>query len=154
MLDGGASTQCIFPNGVVVGSRKVHNFICIWNDNDDGKKGDGKMKVCLDAGHGNKELNQSPDGKYLEHEFTLDMANRIRGHLLRCGVEVWLTRVDTSTPSLTERANTANLHNVDLLVSIHSNATGGSGWNDNTRGLCVYTYAAGGATDYSGKHLD
>lgn len=30
MLDGGGSSQCITPNGKVVSSRVVHNFICIW----------------------------------------------------------------------------------------------------------------------------
>lgn len=30
MLDGGASSQGIFPNGRVSANRKVHNFICIW----------------------------------------------------------------------------------------------------------------------------
>lgn len=30
MLDSGGSSQCIFPNGKVVSSRKVHNYICVW----------------------------------------------------------------------------------------------------------------------------
>lgn len=145
MLDGGGSTQGIFPNGTVTSSRIVQNFICIWIDNG-GKvdKGDNKLKVCLDPGHGTKEMNQSPDGSYIEHKFALDMANRIRGHLVRCGVDVKLTREDSSTPTLTERANIANAYKADLFVSLHSNAIGGSGWSDNTRGLTVWTYAAGG----------
>ncbi len=101
------------------------------------------MKVCLDPGHGTKEMNQSPDGRYIEHEFALDMANRIRGHLVRCGVDVKLTREDSSTPSLTQRANIANAYKADLFVSLHSNAVSG-GWDDKTRGLTVWTYAAGG----------
>lgn len=32
MLDGGGSTQCIFPEGKLTASRKVHNFICVWTD--------------------------------------------------------------------------------------------------------------------------
>ena len=146
MLDGGGSTQGVFPSGTVTASRIVHNFICVWADDGDKpqKGGDKKMKVCLDPGHGTKEMNQSPDGTYIEHKFALDMANRIRGHLVRCGVDVKLTREDSSTPTLTERANIANAYKADLFISLHSNATGGSGWNDNTRGLCVYTYAAGG----------
>ena len=101
------------------------------------------MRVCLDPGHGTKEMNQSPDGRYIEHEFALDMANRIRTHLIRCGVDVKLTREDSSTPSLTERANIANAYGADLFVSLHSNAVSG-GWDDKTRGLTVWTYAAGG----------
>ena len=101
------------------------------------------MKVCLDAGHGTREMNQSPDGSYIEHKFALDMANRIRGHLVRCGVDVKLTREDGSTPTLTERANIANTYKADLFVSLHSNAVSG-GWNDTVNGLTVWTYAAGG----------
>lgn len=32
MLDGGGSTQCIFPDGTLTSTRKVHNFICVWTD--------------------------------------------------------------------------------------------------------------------------
>lgn len=34
MLDGGASTQCIFPNGSVNSNTRplVHNYICVWNE--------------------------------------------------------------------------------------------------------------------------
>jgi hypothetical protein len=38
MLDGGGSTQGIFPDGEVYSSRIVHNVICVWLDKpDDGK---------------------------------------------------------------------------------------------------------------------
>lgn len=111
------------------------------------------MRVCLDPGHGTRETNQSPDGVYVEHKFALNMANRIRGHLVRCGVDVKLTREDSSTPSLTERANIANAYKADLFVSLHSNAVGDSGWSDNTRGLTVWTYAAGGERDRAANIL-
>lgn len=32
MLDGGGSTQGIFPDCKVTSSRKVHNYICVWED--------------------------------------------------------------------------------------------------------------------------
>ena len=32
MLDGGGSTQCIFPTGNVNSARKVQNYICIWEE--------------------------------------------------------------------------------------------------------------------------
>ena len=80
------------------------------------------------------------------------MANRIRGHLVRCGVDVKLTWEDSSTPSLTERANIANAYKADLFVSLHSNAVSG-GWNDTVSGLTVWTYAAGGERDRAAKLL-
>lgn len=30
MLDGGASTQGVLPNGTITSARNVHNYICIW----------------------------------------------------------------------------------------------------------------------------
>lgn len=30
MLDGGGSTQGIFPEGQVLSTRKVHNYLCVW----------------------------------------------------------------------------------------------------------------------------
>lgn len=110
------------------------------------KKEDDKMKVCLDAGHGGNETsNGSPDGTYKEHEFTLDLASRIKVLLERCGVEVVMTRETNKTVSLTQRATIANNAGVDLFVSVHSNASG-SAWSD-ASGLCAYTYAAGGERD-------
>ena len=150
ILDGGGSSQIITPTETVYSSRIVSNLVCVWIGK--AKKEDETLKVCLDPGHGNKELNQSPDGSYFEHEFALDMANRIREHLVRCGVDVKLTREDSSTPGLTERATIANTWGADLYVSLHSNAVSG-GWNDNTHGLTVWTYAKGGERDRAANLL-
>ena len=153
ILDGGGSSQIITPTESIKSSRIVSNFVCVWIT-PNGKKEDAKtMKVCLDPGHGTGETNQSPDGTYFEHEFALDMANRIRPHLIRCGVDVKLTREDSSTPSLTARAATANTFGADLLVSLHSNAVGGNGWNDTVHGLSVWTYAQGGERDKAANVL-
>ena len=146
ILDGGGSSQIDTPDKDILSSRIVSNFVCVWLS-EQKKEDDTPMKVCLDPGHGTKEMNQSPDGTYIEHEFALDTANRIRTHLVRCGVIVKLTREDSSTPALTTRATIANTFNADLFVSLHSNATGGSGWNDTAHGLSVWTYATGGERD-------
>jgi len=161
ILDGGGSSQVIAPTETITSTRIVSNFVCVTLDKTDiistnvnynGESGEN-MKVCLDPGHGTNEMNQSPDGTYFEHEFALDMANRIRTHLFRCGVNVKLTREDSSTPSLTARAATANTFGADLFVSLHSNATGGTGWNDTAHGLSVWTYAAGGERDKAANLL-
>lgn len=44
MLDGGGSTQGIFPAGSVTSSRIVHNLICVWAD-DEQKKGGEDMDI-------------------------------------------------------------------------------------------------------------
>lgn len=157
ILDGGGSSYLDCPSGKVDTSyqRKTANkmYLLIWEDTEPQKKGDKKLKVCLDPGHGTGEMNQAPDGSYIEHEFALAMANRIRKHLVRCGIDVKLTREDSSTPTLTQRANIANAYGADLYVSLHSNAVGGNGWNDNVHGLTVWTYAAGGERDRAAKLL-
>ena len=108
-----------------------------------------KKKVCLDAGHdaGNR-ANKSPDGTYFEHEFTLDMAKRIKAHLERGGVEVVETRPDGREVSLGERCGISNAAEADLFVSLHSNATGSlstgaDGWG-NARGWECYVYGLSG----------
>ena len=153
ILDGGGSSQIDTPDEDVASSRIVSNFVCVWVDkSSDKKEDDTKMKVCLDAGHGGNETsNGSPDGTYKEHEFTLDLAKRIKLLLERCGVEVTMTRETNTTVSLTQRATIANNADVDLFVSIHSNASG-SAWSD-ASGLCVYTYAAGGERDRAANLL-
>jgi N-acetylmuramoyl-L-alanine amidase len=65
---------------------------------------------------------------------------------------VKLTREDSSTPTLTQRAQTANAYGADLFVSLHSNAVSG-GWNDAVRGLTVWTYAAGGERNRAARRL-
>lgn len=48
MLDGGGSTQCIFPNGTLTSARKVQNVICVWAD-DSGSDTDTKTDVNLET---------------------------------------------------------------------------------------------------------
>lgn len=159
MLDGGGSTQGIFPGGAVTSSRIVQNYICVWDagrqeqspcpteDGGEKKTEDTTLKiVCIDPGHGGAEsANGSPDGSYKEHEFTLDLALRIR-KLLTGKVNVLLTRSVDMTVALNKRAQIANEGGADCFVSLHSNAAAGDGWSD-AHGLCAYTYAAGGERD-------
>lgn len=153
MLDGGGSSQCDFAGEKITSSRVVQNLICVYlkqDTGDDPGETEGTMSekklVYLDPGHGGIEsYNGSPDGTYKEHEFTLDMGNRIKAHLERCGVSVGMTRTEDVTVPLSERAAMANRAGADIFVSIHSNASG-SAWSD-ASGLCVYTYAEGGERD-------
>lgn len=109
------------------------------NDKED-KPVSGKKTVCLDPGHGPGTVNGSPDGTYKEREFAWDMGQRIKALLKAQGVEVVLTRTEYSKPSLTERAAVSNRAGADCLVSLHTNAEGGTGWGS-ARGLMAYTSA-------------
>jgi N-acetylmuramoyl-L-alanine amidase len=150
-LDGGGSSEAITPDWTVTTPRTIYNYVCIWLDKPTEQE-DKRMKVCLDAGHGGTDTsNGSPDGTYKEHEFTLDMAKRVRD-LLAPYVDVVMTRDDNETVSLAQRAQIANDANADIFVSIHSNAINGGNWGDPS-GLCVYTYAEGGERDKLANEL-
>ena len=153
MLDGGGSSQCDFAGQRVESSRTVHDVILVYLKKE-GDTVDETKTVVLDAGHDAANLaNRSPDGAYYEHEFCLDMAKRMGAHLRRCGVTVVETRPDGAAVSLAERCAIANkIKDLDLFVSLHSNATGGSGWSG-ARGWSAYLYGAGGEREQAAKAI-
>ena len=153
MLDGGGSSQCDFAGQRVESSRAVHDVILVYLKKE-GDTVDETKTVVLDAGHDAANLaNRSPDGSYYEHEFCLDMAKRIGAHLRRCGVTVVETRPDGAAVSLAERCAIANkIKDLDLFVSLHSNAAGGSGWSG-ARGWSAYVYGAGGEREQAAKAI-
>lgn len=137
MLDSGGSSQCDFNGKTIKSTRKVHNYICVW-----GSEKPMSKKVVLDPGHGAETAGKrSPDGTYLEHEFNLDMANRVKAELERHGVEVVMTRTTPNDVTLANRVKISNSENPDLFVSIHSNASG-NGWTAPS-GFGIYTSVAG-----------
>lgn len=106
-----------------------------------------KKKVILDPGHGIETAGKcAPDKSYYEHEFNLDMAFRIKKILERHNVEVSLTRSTENDVSLANRVNMANkIKDLDLFVSLHSNASGnGVVWTEPS-GYGIYTSKAGAA---------
>lgn len=140
MMDGGGSTQGIFPGGELESSRKVATVILFWEETDNMSK-----KVCLDAGHDAGNLaNASPDKSYYEHEFVLDMAKRMGAILKEHGVDVTYTRKGGEEVSLAERCQIANgVKDLDLFVSLHTNAAAGTGWST-ACGWEAYVYALSG----------
>jgi N-acetylmuramoyl-L-alanine amidase len=95
-----------------------------------------RFLIILDPGHGIETLGKrSPvwsDGRQLfEHEFNLDIANRIRS-MIKDKVFVLLLREDEHDVSLPARVKLANSYGKSfdktLLISIHANAGGGTGW--------------------------
>lgn len=150
MMDGGGKVNVyVKAAGVMIEGRDPSNtLILLWLDDEDNKEEkpvSDKKTVVLDAGHDAGNLaNKSPDGTYYEHEFALDMAKRIRVHLERCGVTVTETRPDGNAVSLARRCTISNaIAGLDLFVSLHSNAAGGSGWST-AKGWSCYLYGSGG----------
>lgn len=144
MLDGGGSSQCSFPEGKISSSRRVHNYIAVWLKKEEKEETPVSKKVVLDPGHGVETAGKrSPDGKYLEHEFNLDIARRVKAHLERHGVIALLTRSTDSDVSLADRVKLSNEVKADLFVSLHSNADGeGKEWTSPS-GYGIITSAAG-----------
>ena len=159
MMDGGRKVNLYVraSNVMMEGKDPSQTLILLWLNNEDDKE-DKPMEesktVVLDAGHDASNLaNKSPDGSYYEHEFALDMARRIRDHLRRCGVTVTETRPDGAAVSLAERCAVANnIDGLDLFVSLHSNAAGGSGWSS-ARGWSAYVYGAGGEREQAAQAI-
>lgn len=97
------------------------------------------MKVLIDNGHGvdtkGKRSPVWPDGRQLfEWEFNRDIAKRVYGALVKRGVDCELIVKETNDITLPERcarvkaiAEKVGKMNC-LLVSIHANAGGGTGW--------------------------
>lgn len=123
MLDGGGSTQGILPGGTISSTRRVHNFLLVWEDETKGKVTE-KMsyKVCLDAGHYGS-YNRSPVVKsYYEAVQMWKLTELLAAELKARGVEVVKTRSSQANDlALVTRGKKGK--GCDLLVSLHSNAS-------------------------------
>ncbi|RDE19249.1 N-acetylmuramoyl-L-alanine amidase [Parageobacillus thermoglucosidasius] len=85
-------------------------------------------RIVLDAGHGGHDPGAVANG-LKEKDLTLAIVKHT-GRLLGDyeGVEVHYTRTDDRYLSLEERAAIANKLKADLLISVHINAGGGTGF--------------------------
>lgn len=83
--------------------------------------------VCIDPGHGGADPGAV--GYVTEKHVVLEIARAAERRLLSCpGVDVVLTRTDDRYLDLSTRAGIANHIGADVLVSIHANAGGGTGF--------------------------
>lgn len=95
------------------------------------KTGHTRPIVCLDAGHYGKS-NRSPAVlEYYESEMNWKLHLLLKSELEAFGIEVKQTRSDPAKDlGLTARGKASA--NCDLFISIHSNAVGSSGTDENT----------------------
>jgi N-acetylmuramoyl-L-alanine amidase len=77
--------------------------------------------VCLDAGHGGRDTGKI-NGKYLEKNYTLKLAEEVSFRLRQAGVNVVQTRTSDSTLDLDDRPAIAKRKGADLFVSLHFNS--------------------------------
>ena len=81
------------------------------------------IKICIDAGHGGKDSG-AVYGDWLEKEFTLDIALKLKKKLKRYKrIMTIMTRETDEFISLSARCLVANENNCDLFISIHINSS-------------------------------
>src|SRR5699024_10168586 len=86
-------------------------------------------KIYIDAGHGGADPGASGNG-LVEKDLSLAISHMIATYIQSnfSGVEVMFSRKTDQAVSLTERTRAANIWGADLLLSIHINAGGGTGF--------------------------
>ena len=79
-------------------------------------------RIMIDAGHGGSDPGTVGKMGTMEKEITLDIAKRLRAHLVEGGrYDVSMTREDDSSVHLYERVTSAREARADLFISIHVN---------------------------------
>lgn len=146
MLDGGGSTQCIFPDGKLTSTRKVHNYICVWEDQTNKKGDDTVFKIALGAGHGintaGKRCLKSLDPNETREWWLNDRVCDYVESYLKSYEGYDLLRLDDSDDgkddtALAARVNAANNWDADVYISVHHNA-GANGTK--AGGIVAYCY--------------
>lgn len=94
-----------------------------------GPKLSGK-RIIIDPGHGGADrglITRGPEGPVSEADLLWDLASRLEGRMTAIGMETFLSRPTTGSPSDIERAATANTVGADLMISLrcasHSSPT-------------------------------
>ena len=99
------------------------------------------LYVILDNGHGEETPGKrSPDGKFREYRFNRVIVSMIAEQLEKMGIPYHILVPETKDISLKERVIRANkIHKEQhangktvILISVHANAAGGSGWSNAT----------------------
>ena len=108
-------------------------------------------KIGLDAGHGGKDPGavdphnwNEGDRLYTEEaDINLNFVKMLGAALHSKGVRVTYTRTKDDTLTLTQRSNMLNAANVDLVLSIHANASASSA----AKGAELFVQAKGGKAE-------
>lgn len=114
-------------------------------------RGVGYRVVVLDPGHGGQDTGARGRHGLEEKRVVLDIARRVRAHLVNGGVRVHLTRDGDRFVELGERIRIAESRRADLFVSIHLNSAS----NPDASGIETYSLASVGYESTAGglSHL-
>jgi N-acetylmuramoyl-L-alanine amidase len=88
------------------------------------------VKIYVDAGHGGNDPGAQGNGLQ-EKQVTLQIAKKVAEYLRGySNATVKMSRTTDKTVSLAGRTNEANAWGADYFLSIHINASGGTGYED------------------------
>lgn len=80
------------------------------------------LKICVDAGHGGKEIGAIGCSGIKEAWLNLQVAKKLEHILKQRGADVVMTRTTDVVVSLDDRVKIAADNNCDLLLSVHHNS--------------------------------
>lgn len=106
-------------------------------------------RVMLDPGHGPDDPGElAPDGTP-EHVVTWRICALAEGRLAALGAHVVLSRGPTTSPTPSERAAHANEEGVEVIVSVHANASTSTA----ASGVAAYYFGTPDAVSERGRRL-
>lgn len=109
--------------------------------------------ICLDAGHGGKDVGYKIGWLFPRYEktYTLALALELKQQLQKVGFNVILTRDKDTYPQLAERAEIANRRGADLFVVLHFNCfTGNASTVQGPETYCMTPVGAASSNDSAG----
>lgn len=109
-------------------------------------RGVGHRVVVIDPGHGGTDTGARGKRGLEEKRVVLDLARRLRAHLVKAGLRVYMTRENDRFIELDERCRKAERWGADFFISIHLNSAG----NPTANGLETYVLAAAGYESTAG----
>ena len=89
-------------------------------------------RIIIDPGRGGDDhglILNGPEGPTSEADILWDLASRLEGRMTAIGMETFLSRPVSRSPSDTERAGTANTVGADLMISLRCAAQDSTGPN-------------------------
>lgn len=148
MLDGGGSTQGILPGGSVSSTRRVHNFLCVWAEDDKNEGGNdmATFKIALGAGHGlttpGKRCDKTLDPNETSEWWLNDRVCDYVESYLKEYTGYSLLRLDDiddgkDDVALSTRVSKANNWGADFYLSVHHNAGAN---RTSAGGICAFTH--------------
>lgn len=106
----------------------------------------GHRVIVIDPGHGGQDTGAKGRRGVEEKRVALDIARRLRAHLVKAGHKVYMTRESDRFIELDERCRKAGRWGADLFVSVHFNSAG----NPAAAGVETYVMASAGYESTSG----